>query len=69
MVEVIHEHDSGAANNSNGIIMLLGILVMVGIFLFFFYFFGRNIMSGFNTGTTTPQVNIPDKMDVNVNQK
>jgi hypothetical protein len=65
MVEVIHEHDSDSG--SNGIVMLIGILVIVGIFIFFFYFFGRNIMGGFNAGT--PQINIPDKVDVNVNQK
>jgi hypothetical protein len=59
-IEHIH-HDSG--NNGNG--FLLGIIVLaVVIFLLFYY----GIPALRSVGTSAPQVNVPGKIDVNVNK-
>jgi flagellar biogenesis protein FliO len=65
MVEVIHEHDS--TNNSNSFGMMFGILIAVALVLFLFYFFGRGLLQG--TQSQVPQVNIPDHVNVDINQQ
>lgn len=66
MAEVIHEHTDGG--NSMGV--MIGVLLAVVLILFMFFYFGRGLLGGggVGTGTGTPQINVPDKMDVNVNQ-
>ena len=63
MVEVIHEHGTDSSSNSMGLIF--GIILAIALVFFLFYYFGRGLMNG---GMTQPQVNIPDKVDVNVQQ-
>lgn len=62
MAEVVHEvHHDDSSSSSLGLI--LGIVLFAIIALLLFYFFGR----GFGN-TNTPSVQIPDKVDVNLNQ-
>jgi hypothetical protein len=67
MVEVIHEHEGTSDNSGSSMDAMVGVLLAVVLILFLFYYFGRGLIS--EGGTTTPQVNIPDKVDVNVNRK
>ena len=69
MVEVVHEHDTHSADSgANSMILLIGILLAVAVLLFFFFGAGRGLLNS-GTGVTTPQVNIPDKVNVDVNSK
>jgi hypothetical protein len=66
--EVIHDHGThGDAGTSAGLV--IGIILLAVIILFFFLY-GGNILnqigSGFGTGGTNIQ--IPDRVDVNLNQ-
>lgn len=64
MTEVIHEVDrTNNTNNNAG--MLVGIIILAVVILFLIYYFGR----GFVMGNTAPQVNIPDHVNVNVQQQ
>jgi hypothetical protein len=58
---VVHE-DSGG--NSGSWAALIGLALLIVIALLFFYF----ALPMLNRATTTPQVNVPDKVDVNVNK-
>lgn len=68
MVEVIHEHETSADNGGNSLGAIFGVLLAVALILFLFYYFGRGFITG-GGGTTTPQINVPGRFDVNVNQK
>ncbi|HVT00947.1 MAG TPA: hypothetical protein VHE53_01780 [Patescibacteria group bacterium] len=59
--EVIHEHVDNANSSNNS---LIGVILIALIFLFFLYFIGTRVLSGVNN--STPSVQIPDKVDVNV---
>lgn len=62
--EVIHEHHTDAQGNSYGLIF--GIIATVAVILLALYLF----RGGFNFGAsqTTPEVNVPEQVDVNVNR-
>ncbi len=62
MVEVIHEHTNDSSGSGMG--FLLGIIVLV-IVLILLFRFGLPIL---NQSTAAPQINVPGKIDVNVNQ-
>jgi small neutral amino acid transporter SnatA (MarC family) len=47
--------------------MMFGILIAVALVLFLFYFFGRGLLQG--TQSQVPQVNIPDHVNVDINQQ
>jgi len=55
-------------NTDSGMGMIIGAILLIG-FLFVFFVYGfpmiRNSMGG---GGATPQINVPGKIDVNVNQ-
>lgn len=54
------------ANDSSGSMgMIIGFVVLV-IFGFFFFVYGLPALRNMRLGN--PQINIPDKIDVNVNQ-
>lgn len=65
MVEVIREHDVHHSDSGSGISTLVGIILVLAVVLFLFYYFGRGLFTG---GTTTPQINVPDRVNVDVNQ-
>jgi hypothetical protein len=65
MVEVIHEHETNA-NGGNNFSALIGIILVVVVILFLFYYFGRGLLGG---GAGQTGVNIPNHVDVNINQK
>lgn len=66
MTEVIHEHTTDSGNSMG---VMVGVLLAIVLILFLFFYFGRGLFSGAgNTGTTTPQINVPNKMDINVKQ-
>ena len=67
MVEVIHEHDGGSGSGS-GVGIMMGVILAVIVVLFLFYYFGRGLINGGPT-TGQPQIDIPDRVNVNVNQK
>lgn len=52
-------------NDSGGSSFLIGIIILVGFVLILLYY-GVPVLK--NMGTQVPQVNIPDKINVNVNQ-
>ena len=62
MVEVIHEHDT---NTGNGMGVIVGVLIAIALIFFLFYYFGRGLIGSSNQ----PQINIPDKVNVDINQK
>jgi hypothetical protein len=66
MVEVIHEHDTHR-DSGNGLSVMVGVLMAIALIFFLFYYFGRGFIGG--TGSNQPQINIPDKVNVDVNQK
>lgn len=69
MTEVIREHDVHSGSGSNGMALIIGVLLAVILFLFLFYNFGQGLMSGGGTDTATPQINVPERINVDVNQK
>ena len=54
----------GTTDSGSGIGMLVGIILLLAI-VFLFFAYGLPML---NRSTTTPQVNIPDQVDVNVQQ-
>lgn len=62
MVEVIHEREVSNANNAG---FLVGILLLIAA-LFLFFYYGAAL---FRNVDTTPQVTVPEQIDVNVNQQ
>lgn len=53
-----------AAEGSNGMSFLLGVILII-VFLALFFFYGLPYLSNSVQG---PQVSVPEKIDVNVNQ-
>jgi hypothetical protein len=80
MADVIHEHTSGTTESTGGMGFVLGILLII-IFVWALFVYGIPLMRGGGGGGTTnnttnttipdtgnPQINVPDKVDVNLNQ-
>lgn len=65
MAEPISEHHHHTDEGS-GMGFLLGI-VLLAVILFLFFYYGLPFLR--NSTATTPQVNVPGQIDVNVNQK
>ena len=61
--EVIHEH-AGQESSFQGVGLLAGILLAVVIIAALIYFVG---LASVRNNFETPQVSIPDRVDVNVN--
>lgn len=62
MVEVVHDHGDSSSSSMG---LIFGIILAIALVFFLFYYFGRGFMTG---GMSQPQINVPDRMDVNVNQ-
>ncbi|HSX18596.1 MAG TPA: hypothetical protein VLE91_00515 [Candidatus Saccharimonadales bacterium] len=67
--EVIHEHDNADpalySNNSNALGLVVGLIVLLA-FLFLLFAYGLPRLGSLRSG---PSVSVPDKIDVNLNQK
>ncbi len=59
-----------ASESSGGMGFLMGVLLLISFFIFLFYFGLPAMQNSFNGGGAGggTQINVPDKMDVNVNQ-
>ncbi|MFA9288735.1 MAG: hypothetical protein ACEQSA_02550 [Weeksellaceae bacterium] len=59
--EVVHTHDS-----SGGMGFLLGVVLLI-VVLFFLFYYGLPALQNSGTNSGTPQMAIPEEVDVNVN--
>ena len=57
-----------AESSSNGMGFILGAIMLIVFVVLFFIYILPFLRGSLNT-TQTPQVNVPDKIDVNVDQK
>lgn len=65
MAEPVIVNNPGSSNSGgNGMGFLLGIIVLI-VFVFLFLYYGLPMIQQSFSG---PQINIPDKIDVNLNQ-
>jgi len=58
------------AKDSNGMGLLIGVIVLIGFVLIFLYY-GLPLLRNMGTpqiNVPAPQINMPDTVDVNVNQ-
>lgn len=62
MAEETHVHTDGGGQNGMG--FLLGIIVLV-VFVFLFMYYVLPIIRQ----SSAPQINVPDKIDVNIQQE
>ena len=62
--EVIHEH-SGTGSD-NGVGFILGVVLLLAFILLMFYFIGNGAFNSFGLGGGSTNVQVPDKVDVNV---
>ena len=68
MTTIVNNPTPSSDNNGSGMGLLIGIFVIIVVGLLFFYF-GLPVIKKIGSGqTTTPQIVIPDKIDVNVKQ-
>ncbi len=74
MTEIIHEHAATTDAGSNtAMSFMIGILMLIVVAAIAFYFLGAGrifggVTNNVSTNPSTPQVNVPDKVDVNVNK-
>ena len=64
--EVVHEHDHTAGGDGSGAVV--GVILFVILLLFLLYFFGSGMFRGFIGGTGGTNIQVPDKVNVNLNQ-
>jgi uncharacterized protein HemY len=62
---VVHDHHDDATGGSSN--FLIGVIILAVVVLFLI-FYGLPLMRNMGAATT-PQVNVPGKVDVNLNQK
>lgn len=62
MAEETHIHTEGSGGQNNGYGFLLGVVVLIVFVLFFMYY----MLPMFRQYTSGPQINVPDKIDVNI---
>ncbi len=71
MADVIHEHTTAAPaaeSSDSGMGFLMGVILLV-VVLFLLFYYGLPALRSGTSQMTTPQVNVPGKVDVNVNHK
>lgn len=64
---VIVNTPSGGDNAGNGMGFLVGVILLL-IVLFLFFWYGLPAIRSMS-GSGSPQINVPGKIDVNVNKK
>ncbi len=64
MADVIHEHTTAGSDTGSGMGFLMGAILLV-VVLFLLFYYG---LPALRSTTQVPQVNVPGKIDVNVNQ-
>jgi len=68
MATIVNTPAQGNTDSGSGMGMVVGAILLI-VFLFVFFVYGLPVIrSSMGRGTTTPQVNVPEKIDVNVNQ-
>lgn len=65
MATIINTPAAPAESGSNGMGFLFGILILI-LFVVFLFIFGAPYLRRM-TSSSAPQINVPDKVDVNVN--
>jgi hypothetical protein len=63
MADVIHEHQT-TTDSGSGMGFLLGVIMLI-VFAFLLFYYGLPALRSASSG---PTVNVPGKIDVNVNQ-
>jgi len=66
LAEVIEEHHHMADGGSSPVTGILIAIILIALFLFLFFIFGKGYFMGNNT--STPALNVPEQIDVNVNE-
>lgn len=69
MAEVIHEHVAADSSSSTAMGIMIGIIMLIVVAAIALYFFGTGRLFGGPSTTSTPQINVPKQVDVNVNNK
>lgn len=68
MTTIVNSPNPSGSDNSSNAGLFIGIFILIILGLLFFYF-GIPAIKRIGSGqTTTPQIVIPDKINVNVNQ-
>ncbi len=65
MADVIHEHTIEKEGEGSGMGFFLGAVMLVVVLIFLFYF----DLPYLSSASSSPQINVPGKIDVNVNQQ
>lgn len=62
MTDVVHEHHT--SDSSGGMGFLMG-FIAIALFIYLLFAFG---LPALRRGSASPQINVPEQVDVNVNQ-
>lgn len=63
--EVVHTHVNEGSSGSSMLNFLLGLIALV-VLLYILFMYGLPLL---RNATSAPQINVPEQVDVNVNQK
>jgi len=68
MTTIVNTPGQGNSDSGSGMGMIVGVVLLIA-FLFAFFVYGLPMLrSSVGSGSTTPQINVPDDINVNVNQ-
>ncbi|MFS8159707.1 MAG: hypothetical protein ACMG6E_05745 [Candidatus Roizmanbacteria bacterium] len=68
MATIINTPAQGSTDSGNGMGMVIGVILLIGLFFLFFVYGFPMMRNSMGRIGTTPQINVPDKIDINVNQ-
>lgn len=60
-------NNPGGSSDGSGMGFLVGAIVLIA-FVFLFFVYGLPMIRQSSSGVTPPSVNVPEKIDVNLNQ-
>lgn len=66
MATIVNTTPAAREDTGSGMGFLLGIVLLLA-FILLFFFYGLPLLTQTLRGTAGPQVNVPDKIDVNLN--